>query len=72
MLGELLSFPFQVVIHFFSLKSHTFMFLRASSGSPLAGEKVDVLLERMKALSMLPEYDVRPDVISFNTCIKGD
>ncbi len=45
---------------------------RARSGSLLAGEKAEALLQRMKELSMLPEYDVRPDTISFNTCIKGE
>mmetsp|Transcript_16185 Transcript_16185/g.33877 ORF Transcript_16185/g.33877 Transcript_16185/m.33877 type:complete len:806 (+) Transcript_16185:70-2487(+) len=43
----------------------------ARSGSPLAGEKAEALLQRMKELSMLPEYDIRPDTISFNTCIKA-
>ena len=43
----------------------------AMSGSPNAGEKAETLLHRMEVLSRLDEYDVRPDTISFNTCIKG-
>lgn len=44
---------------------------RAVSGSPEAGEKAVALLRRMEKMSKIDEYDVRPDTISFNTCIKA-
>ncbi|KAL7525356.1 hypothetical protein ACHAXR_000970, partial [Thalassiosira sp. AJA248-18] len=43
----------------------------ARSGGPDAGEKAEALLHRMEVVSRMNEYDVRPDTISFNTCIKG-
>jgi len=47
------------------------MFFRARSGSPNAGEKAEALIRRMETLSKMDKYDVRPDTITFNTCIKA-
>ena len=44
---------------------------RARSGSPHAGERAEALLRRMEDLSTVDKYDVRPDTITFNTCIKA-
>ena len=44
---------------------------RARSGSPDAGERAEALLRRMEDLSKVDKYDVRPDTITFNTCIKA-
>lgn len=45
-------------------------YFRARSGSPDAGERAESLLRRMEVLSKVDKYDVRPDTITFNTCIK--
>ncbi|KAL3759692.1 hypothetical protein ACHAWU_010261 [Discostella pseudostelligera] len=47
------------------------MLFRARSGSPNAGEKAEALIRRMETLSKRDKYDVRPDTITFNTCIKA-
>ena len=45
----------------------------ANSGSATAGEKAEELLKKMETYSRLGgHYDVRPDTITFNTCIKGE
>eukprot|EP00804_Cyclotella_cryptica_P003272 CCRYP_010501-RA/>CCRYP_010501-RA protein AED:0.04 eAED:0.04 QI:149/1/1/1/1/1/4/351/772 len=43
----------------------------ASSGSPVAGEKAESLVNKMETYSRMDYYDVRPDTITFNTCIKA-
>lgn len=66
-------------IHQWFIHSNTFRFVfrsvhscRARSGSSKAGEKAEALLHKMEVLSRMDQYnDVRPDTISFNTCIKG-
>lgn len=45
---------------------------RANSGSPISGEKAEELLGKMEDYSKIDDHlDVRPDTITFNTCIKG-
>ena len=45
---------------------------RANSGSPISGEKAEELLGKMEVYSRTDDHlDVRPDTITFNTCIKG-
>ena len=59
------------MVEFYIASNQTFICNRAQSGSPEAGEKSLALLQRMEVLSRMDKYDVRPDTISYNTCIKG-
>ena len=43
----------------------------ACSGSAEAGEKAQALLHRMEGLSRVEKYNIQPDTISYNTCIKA-
>lgn len=45
----------------------------ANSGSSISGEKAEDLLNTMEVYSRLNDHhDIRPDTITFNTCIKGE